>query len=109
MSDTILVINAGSSSIKFQLFAVSGEGGLDRQLKGLYRVDVGEDHYAFTQFEATSARYAFPSFDEPRWKTPFDVRMHVPSSMRAFGNTHELSTQSADGETTVTVNEPRPK
>lgn len=34
MSDTILVINAGSSSIKFQLFALSCEGGLERQLKG---------------------------------------------------------------------------
>jgi len=77
------------------------EAPFDRQLKGLYRVDVGEDHYAFTQFEATSARYAFPSFDEPRWKTPFDIRLHVPASMRAFGNTRELSTESAEGETTV--------
>ena len=34
MSDTILVLNAGSSSIKFQLFAMAGEGGLERQLKG---------------------------------------------------------------------------
>ena len=34
MSDTILVINAGSSSIKFQLFAVAAEGPPDRQLKG---------------------------------------------------------------------------
>jgi len=34
MGDTILVINAGSSSIKFQLFAVAAEGPPDRQLKG---------------------------------------------------------------------------
>jgi acetate kinase len=34
MSDTILVINAGSSSIKFQLFALSPEGGFERLLKG---------------------------------------------------------------------------
>jgi acetate kinase len=32
--DTILVVNAGSSSVKFQLFAVEGEGGLRRQIKG---------------------------------------------------------------------------
>ena len=31
---TILVINAGSSSIKFQLFAVSEDGALERLLKG---------------------------------------------------------------------------
>ena len=34
MSDTILVINAGSSSIKFQVFALNGQSGLERQLKG---------------------------------------------------------------------------
>jgi acetate kinase len=32
--DTILVVNAGSSSIKFQIFAIEGEGKLRRQLKG---------------------------------------------------------------------------
>jgi acetate kinase len=32
--DTILVVNAGSSSVKFQLFAVEGEGRLLRQIKG---------------------------------------------------------------------------
>ncbi|ADJ23830.1 acetate kinase [Hyphomicrobium denitrificans ATCC 51888] len=34
MSDTILVINAGSSSIKFQLFAIAPEKQLDRRLRG---------------------------------------------------------------------------
>jgi acetate kinase len=34
MSDTILVINAGSSSIKFQLFAIWKGGHLERLLKG---------------------------------------------------------------------------
>jgi acetate kinase len=32
--DTILVINAGSSSVKFQVFAVDGDGRLQRQIKG---------------------------------------------------------------------------
>ena len=32
--DTILVVNAGSSSVKFQVFAVDGDGRLERQLKG---------------------------------------------------------------------------
>ena len=34
MSETILVLNAGSSSIKFQLFSIVGQDGLERQLKG---------------------------------------------------------------------------
>jgi acetate kinase len=32
--DTILVVNAGSSSVKFQIFAVEGEGKLRRQIRG---------------------------------------------------------------------------
>ncbi|MGV7212267.1 acetate/propionate family kinase [Bradyrhizobium sp. UFLA05-112] len=32
--DTILVINAGSSSVKFQVYSVEGEGTLRRQIKG---------------------------------------------------------------------------
>jgi acetate kinase len=34
MADTILVVNAGSSSIKFQLFAITTQHALDRRLKG---------------------------------------------------------------------------
>jgi alanyl aminopeptidase len=67
----------------------------DRQLKGIYRVDVGDDHYAFTQFESTSARYAFPSFDEPRFKTPFAMSITAPSSDRVIGNTLETSAEDA--------------
>ena len=32
--DTILVVNAGSSSVKFQIFSAEGEGKLRRQIKG---------------------------------------------------------------------------
>ncbi|QPF93600.1 acetate/propionate family kinase [Bradyrhizobium commune] len=32
--DTILVVNAGSSSVKFQVYSVEGEGVLRRQIKG---------------------------------------------------------------------------
>lgn len=36
MSNTIFVVNAGSSSIKFQLFSISGAGQCDRQMKGQF-------------------------------------------------------------------------
>jgi len=32
--DTILVVNAGSSSVKFQVYAIEGDGALRRQIKG---------------------------------------------------------------------------
>ena len=34
MTETILVVNAGSSSIKFQLFGVGHDDQLERRLKG---------------------------------------------------------------------------
>jgi acetate kinase len=36
MPDTVLVLNGGSSSIKFQLFAVAGVDTLDRRLRGQF-------------------------------------------------------------------------
>lgn len=82
----------------------------DRQLKGLYRVDTGGEAYAFTQFEATSARLAFPSFDEPRFKTPFDVTLSVQPDHEAIANTTPASTREVAGmkEVRFTETEPLP-
>ncbi len=69
------------------------------KLEGLYKVKVGDDSYAITQMEAISARYAFPGFDEPRFKTPFDVTLTVPKDEAVVANTlpkHEET--SADGK-----------
>ncbi len=58
-----------------------------RELSGLYRIKDGGAWYAFTQFEATFARRAFPCFDEPGFKVPFALSVRVPKGMRAFANT----------------------
>jgi cytosol alanyl aminopeptidase len=50
------------------------------------RSEDGES-YAFTQFEATMARRAFPCFDEPRFKTPFELSLVVKSDHTAVANT----------------------
>ena len=65
----------------------------NRHLEGLYRVDTGGDSYAYTQFEALSARRAFPGFDDPRFKTPFDITLVVPRGQVAVTNTPELSAE----------------
>jgi cytosol alanyl aminopeptidase len=60
-------------------------------LKGLYRVEAGGDSYAFTQFEAISARNAFPCFDEPGFKTPFELWVTVPADDVAASNTKVIA------------------
>jgi alanyl aminopeptidase len=54
---------------------------------GLYRVESRGDPYLFTQFEPDDARLAFPCFDEPSFKIPFDVTLTVPERHVAVSNT----------------------
>ncbi|MBX3227128.1 MAG: M1 family metallopeptidase [Labilithrix sp.] len=69
----------------------------DDTLAGVYRVKEGERWYAFSQLEATAARRAFPCFDEPSFKVPFDVAIRVPPGMTAVSNTAETMREDAGG------------
>ena len=60
-------------------------------LEGIYKVKDGELNYAFSQFEATSARLAFPGFDEPAFKVPFQTTLTVSHKHKAFTNTPTVS------------------
>jgi alanyl aminopeptidase len=66
-------------------------------LSGLYRVEENARFYAYTQFEATDARRAFPCFDEPSFKTPYDVTISSPQGVIALSNTPETSRVAAPG------------
>src|SRR5262249_44872974 len=80
--------------------------------EGIYRVKLGTDAYAISQMEAISARLAFPGFDEPRFKTPFDVVLTTRRSDAAFANTRPVHEEiSADGQwktTTFATTRPLP-
>jgi len=73
-----------------------------KELAGLYLAKDAGESYAFTQFEAADARRAFPCFDEPGFKTPFDVKLTVPSGMVALSNGAEQKRVDHDAMTTVT-------
>ncbi len=57
---------------------------------GIFRQKEGGDWYALTQFEDISARRAFPCFDEPHWKTPWQLALTVKQSDVAVANTPML-------------------
>jgi aminopeptidase N len=69
--------------------------------QGLYRTRVGSDWYAFSQMEAIDARRVFPGFDEPRFKTPFEVSIATSGADLAVTNAPELHALKAAGGTTV--------
>jgi aminopeptidase N len=65
---------------------------------GLYRIKVGDDWYAWSQFEAIEARAAFPSFDQPGYKTPFTVTLTTKPGHLAVSNAPETGEPAPAGE-----------
>jgi aminopeptidase N len=67
---------------------------------GLYRVLHEKHHYLFTQFESLDARKAFPCWDEPIYKIPFQITLTVPLLHEAVTNTPvEKETRGATTKT----------
>jgi alanyl aminopeptidase len=62
---------------------------------GLYLAPEGGRRYAFSQFEDIYARRAFPGFDEPGFKTPFEVTLVVPEGAVAVANTAPVGDEPA--------------
>jgi aminopeptidase N len=66
-------------------------GILNDKLRGFYLSKTKARNYGVTQFEATDARRAFPSFDEPALKATFDVTLVVDAGDTAISNTKLVS------------------
>ena len=65
--------------------------------RGLFRQQDDGNWYALSQFEATSARRAFPCFDEPHWKTPWTLDLTVRRDTTAVSNMPVMSEEMRDG------------
>ncbi|HKE22880.1 MAG TPA: M1 family metallopeptidase [Bryobacteraceae bacterium] len=66
--------------------------------EGVFQGKDGGETYLYTQFESISARAAFPCFDEPDFKTPWQLTLHVRKTDKAFSNSPEISeTDEPDG------------
>ncbi len=80
----------------------SFEGTVSRLLdEGVFAMKEGDEWYAFTQFEPISARRAFPCFDEPSDKIPWEVALRVPPGQVALSNAPEVSRTREGGRDVV--------
>ena len=93
--ETDLPVGPASVSIDFQ-------GPLGEVPEGVYRVREGDAWYAYTQFEPLEARSAFPCFDQPDFKVPWELVLRVPPAQKAFANTPESARRLEDGQQVVT-------
>ncbi len=59
----------------------------DTRAASLYRVETGGNAYVFSQFESADARGAFPCFDEPSFKIPWQLTLTVPRADLVISNT----------------------
>ena len=77
-------------------------------VQGLFRQSDGGLDYLYSQMEPTGARQAFPSFDEPRFKVPWQVTLRVPRGLIALSNTRAAREETAGEVTTVVFEKTRP-
>ena len=87
--------------------AIAYSGKINTQAAGLfaldYQSDQGPKRALFTQFEASDARRMFPGWDEPAFRTPYDLRVTVPAGQQAVGNMPEAGREMRpDGSAIVT-------
>jgi aminopeptidase N len=87
--------------------AIDYSGKINTQAAGLfaldYQSDQGPKRALFTQFEASDARRMFPGWDEPAFRTPYDLRVTVPAGQQSVGNMPEGAREvRPDGSAIVT-------
>jgi alanyl aminopeptidase len=89
---------------------VAYQGEISRKdTAGIFQVKDGGQWYVYSQFEWNSARRAFPCFDEPGYKVPWQLTLHVKNDQVALSNTPVASeTGTGDGMKTVRFAETRP-
>ena len=69
---------------------VAWSAPISDRLTGLFRVREDGDSYAYTMFEPTDARRVLPCWDEPGYKTPFELEVTTPKGNLVVANAAEV-------------------
>jgi alanyl aminopeptidase len=84
------------------------DGKFNTTSDGMYLSKFEGLNYVFTQFEDMYARRAFPSFDEPGFKIPYQVTIMSPEKHTILSNTLVKNRTLKDGWQTVEFNKTKP-
>jgi alanyl aminopeptidase len=84
------------------------DGKFNTSSDGMYLSKFEGLNYVFTQFEDMYARRAFPSFDEPGFKIPYQVTIISPEKHTVLSNTLVKKRTVTDGWQTVEFNKTKP-
>ncbi|PVX31211.1 M1 family metallopeptidase [Sphingomonas pokkalii] len=81
-------VPAGRITLRFDYDAPFG-----RTTSGMYHLNIADAWYSWSQFESIDARAAFPSFDQPGYKTPFTVSITTHPGFVAVSNAPQVRTE----------------
>ena len=79
-----------------------------KEFSGLFREKEEENWYLYSQFESIDARSAFPCFDEPHYKVPWQFTLKIPKETTAVSNTPILEETTEGATKTVRFAETKP-
>ena len=84
---------SGEATLRLQF---TGKVGLHSNA-GIFALTEDGETYIYSMFETSDARRAFPCFDQPEFKTPWRITLHVPDSASAFANSPQESQEPENG------------
>jgi len=98
LEHALLKISTGATiSPGYYELKIAFEDDFNSDSISMYRVEENGRFHIFSQMEASEAREAFPCFDEPAYKIPWNMTLTVPIEMTAVSNTPIEETR-IDGE-----------
>ena len=88
------------------VLTINYTGVINKHATGLFALDYdapdGRKRALYTQFEASDARRFFPGWDEPNFRTPYDLRVTIPAGQNAVSNMPEVGREpKPDGSVEV--------
>uniref|UniRef100_A0A8C7VNC4 Aminopeptidase n=1 Tax=Oncorhynchus mykiss TaxID=8022 RepID=A0A8C7VNC4_ONCMY len=93
----VLLVRGGTYKVRLE-FSANLSDSFHGFYKSSYRTTTGEVRFmASTQFEATSARAAFPCFDEPAFKANFTIQIRREARHIALSNMPKVKTVELPG------------